>query len=968
MAEVGHLDGAPSDKSAMQYTPPGWLQWTLLVVEQKWFDYCIMGLIFINCVQLALYDPYDTDDNSTHNRVNDYVDYVSLGLFSLELLLKLAAFGLMGYWASGWNRLDALVVLTGFISLAPGMDSLVLTRLLRVLRPLRIVNKLEGMKQILSTLAKSSRPLLDTALLCCALLFIFGIIAVTLFQGYTRQHCYTASNGGYTLDEDVGRQCGGKFTCPAGDVCLYSREAPNFGLTSFDHISVAFLTIFVAVTLEGWTDVMYMMQDTYGYWVATIFFHFLIIFCSIFALNLALAVLAEAFSSNVQDPEDEEAEEAESEHESDSEWSDAEIPVEHTMEVHNSVARSRSNSIADLRVLRGAERVELDKKYREKRKLRAEELVRPDNCFRGWCFDLAVHDYFSKTIILFILFNTVTLSMEHKRTTAINGVNQAADMTDSFRLFLDISNYLFTAIFVVEAAVKLTGLGPRSYFRDRFNCFDFAIVISSLAELAAAGGGALSVLRTFRLMRIMKLSKRWRSMRMILQTVMQTLPQMSYLMLVAALFIFISAIAGMQLFGSKLNAPALEAKPRENFDNFGVAMLTVFQMLTGENWNEVMYNSIQATSEWSVIYFLIVIVVGTFVVLNLTLAILLSNFGSADPSDEEAANDGDIDAGLVGWAKDFLARRCSCCAQCTATVEPEEDKDDESKTDLAPLGKLEMDHQQLAWSNNTDIICDSDKISTRKAEVTQGKPTKKADEDGDTQVFARKQGFDAGLPPISGLNSPEATSSADGSGKGSGAGVPDGQQPSEAFPQQTQSTLPDDAVEPEQAAEPVLPPVPSSSLPSLSPASQAVDEVQAVGEVQAAGEVQATDEAQAADKAQAESSLKLSHTVKRLQTRLLTKKVFNDMHTMFTLHQRGGEEQAISSSVMDGVQAQKHLEEAEQAAEDARRDCTGFVLPELPPLTGKSLWLFKPDSKCRNSLHKVLHTTLNAEFVNQPVE
>jgi len=149
---------------------------------------------------------------------------------------------------------------------------------------------------------------------------------------------------------------------------------------------------------------------------------------------------------------------------------------------------------------------------------------------------------------------------------------------------------------------------------------------------------------------------------------------------------------------------------------------------------------------------------------------------------------------------------------------------------------------------------------------------------------------------------------------------------------------------------------PPSRTPSLPPISEAAGEAQAADEAQALAS--RTQSEIIADEAQAESTLKLSSTVKRLQNRLFLKKVFTDLRTKFTLHQAnekgGGEEQAISSSVMDGVQAQKHLEDAEQAAEDARRDCTGFVLPELPPLTGKSLWLLKPDSQCRNSLHKLV--------------
>ena len=258
-----------------------------------------MACIGITCLQLALYDPYDTDSSSTWNRVNSAVDYAALALFSTEMLLKHIAYGPAAYWEIGWNRLDGLVVTTGYISLIPGMDSLVLMKLLRVLRPLRIMNKVPGMKRLMSTLVASAKPLADTGMLCTALLFIFGIVGITLFAGFTRQQCYTpTANNTFVLDTAVERYCGGKFSCPTGDLCLYSPEAPNYSLTSFDHIATGFLTIFAAVTKEGWTDVMYILQDSFGYWSATLFFHVVVIFGSLFALNLALAVLADSFDAD----------------------------------------------------------------------------------------------------------------------------------------------------------------------------------------------------------------------------------------------------------------------------------------------------------------------------------------------------------------------------------------------------------------------------------------------------------------------------------------------------------------------------------------------------------------------------------------------------------------------------------------------------------------------------------------------
>ena len=228
-------------------------------------------------------------------------------------------------------------------------------------------------------------------------------------------------------------------------------------------------------------------------------------------------------------------------------------------------------------------------------------------------------------------------------------------MPDGLQDTLSGLNYFFIVAFTLEAAIKLPGLGWREYVADRFNVFDFLIVLISYVELGLAGhtqlllravahelplfagNSSLSALRTFRLARVLKLAKNWHSLRDLLQTIMDTLPSVGYLSILLTLFMFVSAISGMAFFGNQFQPPGLNDSTRSNFDNFFKAMLTVFQIMTGENWNEVLYNGIKVSSvetEWlAAIFFVSMYSVGNFLLLNLFLAILLSNFGEGEPPD-----------------------------------------------------------------------------------------------------------------------------------------------------------------------------------------------------------------------------------------------------------------------------------------------------------------------------------------------
>ena len=145
-------------------------------------------------------------------------------------------------------------------------------RLLRVFRPLRTMNKLKGMRRLIDVILLTIEPLGHVFFLACLLFFTFGIIGVQLFQGALTQHCWTNATGQWALASDHrGAQdlygppvCGGHYTCASGEVCMTGQRAaayraqgwseagnPAHGVTGFDHLPQAFLSIFVAITLEA---------------------------------------------------------------------------------------------------------------------------------------------------------------------------------------------------------------------------------------------------------------------------------------------------------------------------------------------------------------------------------------------------------------------------------------------------------------------------------------------------------------------------------------------------------------------------------------------------------------------------------------------------------------------------------------------------------------------------------------------
>ena len=106
------------------------------------------------------------------------------------------------------------------------------------------------------------------------------------------------------------------------------------------------------------------------------------------------------------------------------------------------------------------------------------------------------------------------------------------------------------------------------------------------------------------------------------------------------LVIFIYALLGMDLFGNKFHFD--DGRPRHNFDTLIWSILSVFQILTGEDWNAVMYDGIRATSSVSAFYFVSLILIGQYTILNLFIAILLANFEAQTRGGRDAGRGADV--------------------------------------------------------------------------------------------------------------------------------------------------------------------------------------------------------------------------------------------------------------------------------------------------------------------------------------
>ncbi|XP_016097423.1 sodium channel protein type 2 subunit alpha-like isoform X2 [Sinocyclocheilus grahami] len=234
---------------------------------------------------------------------------------------------------------------------------------------------------------------------------------------------------------------------------------------------------------------------------------------------------------------------------------------------------------------------------------------------------MVMDPFLDLAITICIVLNTLFMALEHY------------PMTDEFNSMLTVGNLVFTGIFTAEMVMKIFALDPYYYFQQGWNIFDGIIVSLSLMELGLSNVEGLSVLRSFRLLRVLKLAKSWPTLNTLIKIIGNSVGALGNLTLVLAIIVFIFAVVGMQLFGKNYQDCVCKISydctlPRWHMKDFFHSFLIVFRVLCGE-WIETMWDCMEVAGQpLCILVFMLVMVIGNLVMLNLFLALLLSSFSS----------------------------------------------------------------------------------------------------------------------------------------------------------------------------------------------------------------------------------------------------------------------------------------------------------------------------------------------------
>ncbi|KAF9393527.1 calcium channel protein [Podila verticillata] len=587
------------------------------IVTMNKFNWLIFTLILLSIAVVIADDPVDrlramqTGDHSKQEILGD-IDHVITFIFVGEQALRILADGFLftptGYLRDLWNFLDFFIVIMSAIMTTVELDHLYsvsrAVRVLSCLRVLRIIRYFDGMSAMFHAITKAL-PRMVIALTLTALLFWpFAIYGVNIFAGYF----YLCNDVTILTKSD----CVGEFMSqPAdndnGDI-LIPRTWSNPYDYSFDTIQAAILTLFEMASQEGWVSVMesgravpdhlgdqpFIQEDEPNRFNSFYFLLFMLIGSIVF-VQIFIGVILETFKT----------------------WNGISLL---TVEQRRWIDLRRQ-----LRLIKPTATPD-----------------RPKNKFRAACYDMVIEKkgMLWQIMTVVLVLNVILIASQH--------YDQPTTLTD----IQDISYFVFLGLYSIEIFVKICGYGFHKWRLSRWNLYDFLITALALITLVPRFiGHELWTLRVEKFLLItisFRLAQRIDSLQVLFRALVIAMGSILNITAVFMVVFTLYAVMFRELFGMTRNGPSTSGLA--NFETFGSTMLMLIRMTTGENWDFVMHDMMVeppfctpsrstyldsdcGSRPWAYVMFLSFYIVCTYILLNMFIAVIISNFSFAYQQD-----------------------------------------------------------------------------------------------------------------------------------------------------------------------------------------------------------------------------------------------------------------------------------------------------------------------------------------------
>ncbi|GAX83897.1 hypothetical protein CEUSTIGMA_g11321.t1, partial [Chlamydomonas eustigma] len=545
------------------------------VVWNPNFEFTMLFLILLSSLELC-FDDASVVPGTSKATVFYAMDIFFTVAFGIEALMKILVQGLLfngihSYLRQPWNILDLFIVLIGILVLALQSVTnpsyiiwLRAFRAFRALRPLRIATKFDGIRVVVAAMVKSIPAVSEVFLVAALFYYIFAVLGVNLMCGLFLG-CYSSGNllDPYYLvppDQNINRSW-----CEAGmqnistsyyhnylnitvpEWSVQTDWGANGVLSRFDNAIMSLWVVFWMTSMENWSPIMIQAMDVttldeqplYNNNIFMALYFVVYIVLGVFlTLNMVIGVAINTFNR--------------------------------LKEEQGSMFLTESQQ-EWLTIQRMMASVQLKKTF-----------PKPKNRFRMSMYRFVITESFDRFIMAIIFMNIFTMFLSR------------TDESDAWVFALNIVNAVFTGIFVIEMVLKWIAIGFKEYFMDGWCQFDFMVVVvcsvGVIVDFASTANiSIIPLLRVLRVLRIFKLIPKARGLKLMITALLWSVPALLNVASVLLLFMYIFAIIGMNIFQNLKWQQNIDHDA--NFDSFPTAMLLLFRIQSGENWNYLMVDS-----------------------------------------------------------------------------------------------------------------------------------------------------------------------------------------------------------------------------------------------------------------------------------------------------------------------------------------------------------------------------------------
>ncbi|ORY52206.1 hypothetical protein LY90DRAFT_670478 [Neocallimastix californiae] len=624
------------------------------IVENKLFLFFFIFITILNVVII-------TSDNDDNNKNNIYAFLISTDeIFSIYFIFEafisiIASTDSWKHFNTFWTYFDILAIFVNCLFLA-GFPNFSAIRLWSIFKYLPRIKTL-----------KKSLPIIRDIVLFFIFVFIFaGILGVHILGGKLKNRC--VNEYGVILDEEqiCSDSTARGYQCPEGFSCIKTKNNPSYNTIGFDNIFQSCLTIFQIITMEGWSDIFFMTCDSSSYW-GIILYLIVIILGNWFILQLIVAVI----SNNLMDEIDEEN--------GDNKLEGKIQDIEGNLSKKSLFMKS------------GNKKENSENKYNENKnninknnenengKINEDEVEnqdiiipvsineKPENKFMKlmYCFVnskimlkirkssfvnfiqkvlkyVINNKYWDTAMMIIIITDTATTCIINKDTSEETG-----------RIIKKITD-ICTIIFAVEMICKLIMLNPIGYVKQTFfNIMDGTFTILSIIDqFVIPEEQGLFIFRILRSLRVLRVSKYSKQFQYLFEVIKDSFLHLMCLIIIWIISVVIFATFGFQLFKGSMDFD--DGIPDENFENIWNSILSIIQLFTMENWNNIEVSCVRATTESYVLVPIIISIIGSFFLSNILVAIIIGAFQEKISEDQKKTDTYMIPISTLNFLKNTL--------------------------------------------------------------------------------------------------------------------------------------------------------------------------------------------------------------------------------------------------------------------------------------------------------------------------